>query len=469
MASLQVLVIDDEAAIRQVLAAQIREEGHQVEHVGTGEAALERLAKGDVDVAICDIRLPDVNGIEVVRRTVALGVETVFMVMTAFASVNTAIEAMKAGAHDYLIKPVRPEELSRRLGQVREIQVLRDENRRLRTLLPEPLKTSCVLPSAAARNVARLAQRVARTEGTVLITGESGTGKGVIAHAIHRQSPRAAAPLVSVNCGAIPNDLLESEFFGHLKGAFTGAERAKKGLMLEADGGTLLLDEIAELPLLLQVKLLHAIEDKAIRPVGGERSRQVNVRILAATNQDLAQLVRDGRFREDLYYRLNVLQIHIPPLRERPEDTKALIAHFLAVAPARLGLEGTFTMEPEAEALLLEYGWPGNVREVQNVIDRALILSDDQRISVSDLPDQVTRPDRDDAVMTRGTGTLRDQSRRFENRVIENAIEAAGGDRRMAAQSLGIGLSTLYRKLEEYASLTGDETGPANDQRKAGA
>jgi two-component system response regulator AtoC len=347
--------------------------------------------------------------------------------------------------------------------------VLRDENRRLRTLLPEALKTSCMLPSAAARHVARLAQRVARTEGTVLITGESGTGKGVIAHAIHRQSPRAAAPLVSVNCGAIPNDLLESEFFGHLKGAFTGAERAKKGLMLEADGGTLLLDEIAELPLLLQVKLLHAIEDKAIRPVGGERSRQVNVRILAATNQDLEQLVRDGRFREDLFYRLNVLQIHIPPLRERPEDAKALIAHFLAVAPARLGLEGHFTMEPEAEALLLEYGWPGNVREVQNVIDRALILADDQTISVSDLPDQVTRPDHDDAVMVRGTGTLRDQSRRFENRVIESAIEAAGGDRRMAARTLGIGLSTLYRKLEEYADLTGGENGQANDQGGAGA
>lgn len=460
MTSLQVLVIDDEAAIRQVLAAQIRDEGHQVEHVGTGEAALERLAKGDVDVAICDIRLPDVNGIEVVRRTVESGVDTVFVVMTAFASVNTAIEAMKAGAHDYLIKPVRPEDLSRRLSQVREMQVLRDENRRLRTLLPESFGSSCALPSSASQGVANLAQRVARTEGTVLITGESGTGKGVIAHSIHGQSPRAAAPLVSVNCGAIPNDLLESEFFGHLKGAFTGAERAKKGLMLEADGGTLLLDEIAELPLLLQVKLLHAIEDKAIRPVGGERSRKVNVRILAATNQNIEQLVRDGQFREDLFYRLNVLQIHIPPLRERPEDTRALIAHFLSASPARLGLEGRFTLEPEAEELLLEYRWPGNVREVQNVIDRALILADDQTITVSDLPHQVTRPNHDGVPLVSGAGTLRDQSRQFEIRVIENAIQDAGGDRRVAARKLGIGLSTLYRKLEEFAKLADGESGP---------
>ncbi len=469
MTSLQVLVIDDEAAIRQVLAAQIREEGHQVEHVGTGEAALERLAKGDVDVAICDIRLPDVNGIEVVRRTLESGVDTVFVLMTAFASVNTAIEAMKAGAHDYLIKPVRPEDLSRRLEQVREMQALRDENRRLRTLLPETFKNTCMLPSAAARRVASLAERVARTEGTVLITGESGTGKGVIAHTIHRQSPRAGAPLVSVNCGAIPNDLLESEFFGHLKGAFTGAERAKKGLMLEADGGTLLLDEIAELPLLLQVKLLHAIEDKAIRPVGGERSRKVNVRILAATNQNLDQLVRDGRFREDLFYRLNVLQIHIPPLRERPDDIKALIAHFLAVAPERLGLDGRFSIEPEAEDLLLEYGWPGNVREVQNVIDRALILADDQTITVSDLPHQVTRPDPGGAAMAPGAGSLREQSRQFEVRVIESAIEAAGGDRRQAARKLGIGLSTLYRKLEEYAKLPGGEGEQATSHKGAGA
>ena len=461
MASLQVLVIDDEAALRQVLAAQIEEEGYQVEHVGTGEAALERLAKGDVDVALCDIRLPDINGIEVMRRTVEAGVDTVFVVMTAFASVNTAIEAMKAGAHDYMIKPVRPEDLSHRLSSVSEMMALRDENRRLRTLVPESFKDACLLPSGEAQQGMRLAQRVARTEGTVLITGESGTGKGVVAHSIHAQSLRARAALVNVNCGAIPKDLLESEFFGHLKGSFTGADRAKKGLMLEADGGTLLLDEIADLPLGLQVKLLHAIEDKAIRPVGGERARQVDVRILAATNQDLEQLVREGRFREDLYYRLNVLQIHLPPLRERSEDIEALIHYFLSTGPRRLGLPGRYSIDPEAEELLKEYSWPGNIRELQNVIDRALILADGDTITVADLPHQVTRPAAGPAGQAAGGGggTLREQARQFEVNVIEQAIRDARGDRRAAARSLGIGLSTLYRKLEEYSRVQG-EGGP---------
>jgi two-component system response regulator AtoC len=457
MASLQVLVIDDEAALRQVLAAQIQEEGYQVEHVGTGDAALKRLAKGDVDVALCDIRLPDVNGIEVMRRTVESGVDTVFVVMTAFASVNTAIEAMKAGAHDYMIKPVRPEDLSHRLAQVSEMMALRDENRRLRTLVPESFKDSCVLPSAGAQQVMRLAHRVAKTEGTVLITGESGTGKGVVAHSIHGQSLRAGGPLVSVNCGAIPKDLLESEFFGHLKGAFTGADRAKKGLMLEADGGTLLLDEIADLPLGLQVKLLHAIEEKAIRPVGGERARQVDVRILAATNRDLEEMVRDGAFREDLYYRLNVLQIHLPPLRERPEDIEALIHYFLGSGPRRLGLSGRYAMAPDAEELLREYSWPGNIRELQNVVDRALILADGDMITVGDLPHQVTRPAAGaPSASEPGSGTLRDRTRQFELNVIEQAVREAGGDRRAAARGLGIGLSTLYRKLEENSRL-GDE------------
>jgi len=460
MASLQVLVIDDEAALRQVLAEQIRELGYQVEHVGTGEAALKRLAKGDVDVALCDIRLPDVNGIEVMRRTVDSGVDTVFVVMTAFASVNTAIEAMKAGAHDYLIKPVRPEDLTHRLNSVAEMLALRDENRRLRTLVPETFRDACLLPSGAAQQVMRLAQRVARTEGTVLITGESGTGKGMIAHFIHRHSPRTRAPLVSVNCGAIPKDLLESEFFGHLKGAFTGAERAKKGLMLEADGGTLLLDEIADLPLGLQVKLLHAIEEKAIRPVGGERARQVDVRILAATNQDLEQLVRDGRFREDLYYRLNVLQIHLPPLRERDDDIEALIHYFLGTGPRRLGLDGQFQVDPEAEDLLKEYAWPGNIRELQNVIDRALILCEGDTITVADLPHQVTRPSPGGtADVASESGTLRDRAREFEVNVIKQAIRDAGGDRRAAARALGIGLSTLYRKLEEYGRVSEEERG----------
>ncbi|MCB1739782.1 MAG: sigma-54-dependent Fis family transcriptional regulator [Gammaproteobacteria bacterium] len=453
MTNLQILVIEDETALRQVLCAQLRAQGFSVEQASTGEAALRRLTKGDVDVALCDIRLPDIDGIEVMRRSIEAGVDTAFLVMTAFASVSTAIDAMKNGAYDYLVKPVQEEDLLHRITQMARLRALSEENKRLRTLVPDRFKEACALPSAAARNVTRLATRVARTEGTVLITGESGTGKGIIAQVIHRQSPRAAAQLVNVNCGAIPKDLLESEFFGHLKGAFTGADRAKKGLMLEADGGTLLLDEIAELPLEMQVKLLHAIEDKQVRPVGSERSRQVDVRILAATNRDLQKMVEEGQFREDLYYRLNVLQIELPPLRERPQDVVALVRYFLDSSPPRLGLQGCFSIEPEAEELLLGYHWPGNIRELQNVMDRALILTESNVIGVADLPHQVTRQSQEIDVDPVLSGSLRERTRQFEIRAIEQAIEDAGGDRRTAARRLGIGLSTLYRKLEEPAQF----------------
>jgi two-component system response regulator AtoC len=450
--SLQVLVIDDELAVRQVLASQLGDMGHQVEHVGTGQAALDRLAKGDVDIALCDIRLPDVSGIEVMRRTLANGVETSFLVMTAYASVSTAIDAMRSGAFDYLIKPVRGEDLKHRLAQVGEVMGLREENRRLRRMVPDPLEDVCRLPSQASQNINRMVAKVAGTEGTVLITGESGTGKGVYARQIHRDSLRARYPLVQVNCGAIPENLLETEFFGHLKGAFTGADRAKKGLFREADGGTLLLDEVAELPPALQVKLLNAIEEKQIRPVGGEQSRRVDVRIIAATNQVLQERVTTGAFREDLFYRLNVLHIHLPPLRERREDITPLIDFFLASEPGRLAIDGRYEIEPEAMSAMIEYDWPGNIREIQNVVDRALILADSDRITVADLPPQVAAAP--NSVIAGGEagaldGHLREQTRLFEMATIQRAIEKSGGDRRIAAERLGIGLSTLYRKLGE--------------------
>jgi two-component system response regulator AtoC len=304
------------------------------------------------------------------------------------------------------------------------------------------------------RQVEELAQKVARTESTVLITGESGTGKSFLARAIHRDSPRREQAFIQVNCGAIPEQLLESEFFGHVKGAFTGADRNKKGLFHEADGGTLFLDEIMELPIALQVKLLHAIEEKEIRPVGSQVSRRVDVRILAATNRDVGQMVSQGRFREDLYYRLNVLQIHLPALRERPEDLPDLLSYFVALESSRLGLDREFVVDPTAEEVLLRYRWPGNLRELQNVIARALVLADDGGIQLSDLPDQVSRADAvalGEVDMGRAAkiGNLRRQVREFEQRLIVEAIDQSGGDRQHAARRLGIGLSTLYRKLED--------------------
>jgi len=300
---------------------------------------------------------------------------------------------------------------------------------------------------------------VAPTESTVLITGESGTGKGLLARQIHQQSPRAKAPFVPVNCGALPENLIESELFGHLKGAFTGADRLRKGLFLEADTGTIFLDEIGELPLGLQVKLLHVIEDKTIRAVGSEQARRADVRIVAATNRDLPKMVADGTFREDLYFRLSVFHIHSPPLRERQQDIPGFVRFLLKRAAARMGEVGEVSIDPKAEQLLAAYRWPGNVREMENVLDRALIMADEGLITCEDLPSQITKQlvtesaDAPAVVIEPCGDCLRDQVRQYEHRLICKAIEDANGDRRVAAQKLGVGLSSLYRKLEEFESI----------------
>ena len=464
MTALQVLVVDDETAIRQVLVSQIRRAGHVAEDVGDGAGALGRLAQGDVDVCVCDIRLPDIDGIEVVRKAREQSIETSFVMMTAYASVDTAIEAMKLGAFDYLIKPLRPNDLLHRLQQIADITVLRDENRRLKTLVAEREDGGFAARSPQMRAVEATAAKVAPTNGTVLITGESGTGKSYIARRIHQQSPRQEQPFVTVNCGAIPENLMESEFFGHTKGAFTGADRAKKGLFREADGGTLFLDEVAELPLALQVKLLHVLEDKEIRPVGSEQGRKVDVRIIAATNRDIRGMVRRGEFREDLFYRLNVLNIHMPTLRERTEDLPELIRYFIRREAKRLGLPGQAYLDAAAEELLVHHRWSGNLRELQNVIARALVLAEDGEISVSDLPSQVhgggnhNHANLDMRPAMLRSGSLRQQVRDFEAQLIHEAIEQADGDRMLAARRLGIGLSTLYRKLDEADKMAAGST-----------
>lgn len=449
---MHVLVIDDEPAVRQVLAAIVKRGGYSVDAVAGVKDAAAHLVRGDVDVALCDIHMPDGNGLDLVRSMRESGIETQFIMVTAFASVETAVQALKAGASDYVIKPVNSEELLHRLSLLGAMRGLQDENRALKRIVAGS-DGYFQFSSPAMQSVDRLVSKVAVTDSTVLITGESGTGKGVIARQLHDRSNRSGGIFLPVNCGAIPENLLESEFFGHVKGAFTGADKARKGLFLQADNGTLFLDEIGELPLHMQAKLLHCIEDHAVRPVGSEEARKVDVRFIAATNRDLLAMVAEGRFREDLYFRLSMFQVQLPPLRERRADILDLVGHVLT----RIGKESgrRLTLDSEAEELVLGYPWPGNVRQLENVINRACILADSEKITPADLPAElgVVTGQKGHETVSESEGTLRAQLRRFEAAVINKALADAGGDRRKAAESLGIGLSSLYRKIEEISTL----------------
>ncbi len=450
MTALHILVIDDEPALRQIITAAVKKAGYSVDQAATAREASSRLVRGDVDVALCDIKLPDGNGIDLLRDAKAAGIDTTFVMVTAFGSMETAVEALRAGAFDYVVKPVSNEELLHRLSQIAAMRGLREENNALRKVVGDSLHKLYSFASPVMLEVERLVSKVAPTDSTVLITGESGTGKGVTARRIHELSTRSSSPLVTVNCSAIPENLMESEFFGHTKGAFTSADRARKGLFLEADGGTLFLDEIGELPLPMQTKLLHVIEDKTVRAVGGEQMRHVNVRIIVATNRDLQEMVKQGRFREDLFFRLSMFHIPVPPLREQRADMPGLIRHLLR--ESKYNGAGADEIDPLAVEALISYRWPGNVRELDNVINRAQILAEGPVIRLTDLPQDITH-----AIASRTSGTtiareegcLRDQVRRFEAEIIARAIKVAGGDRRLASQKLGIGLSSLYRKLEE--------------------
>jgi DNA-binding NtrC family response regulator len=450
---MHVLIIDDEAALRQILVSTVARAGYTTDTAECVRDAASKLVRGDVDVALCDIRMPDGDGVDLVRNMRAAGIDTQFIMVTAFASMETAVEALRAGATDYMVKPINNEDLLHRLGNLDAMRGLKAENRALRRLVGGE-KGLFHFDSPKMVATERLVARVAVTDSTVLVTGESGTGKGVIARSIHEQSARSEAPFIPINCGAIPENLLESELFGHTKGAFTGADRARKGLVSQADRGTLFLDEIGEMPMHMQAKLLHVIEDKEVRPVGGELARRIDTRIIAATNRDLQEMVKQGTFREDLYFRLSKFVIEIPPLREREEDIPRLIRYVMqniaGAGKAPLGLD------PMAEEILTEYAWPGNVRELENVINRAYILADGGNITLSDLPPDIARklPSQESSVATRlAGGNLRDQMRRMEADIIFRALAECNGDRRQAAQQLEIGLSSLYRKLDEFGAL----------------
>lgn len=464
---MHVLIIDDEAALRQILASVVGKAGYSVDTASNVAEATAKLVRGDVDVALCDVRMPDGDGIELVRsfKSQSGGIDTQFIMVTAFASMETAVEALRAGATDYIVKPVHNEELLHRLSQIAALSGLRAENKALRNLVSGGNVGLFKFTSPAMQQVERMISKVAGTNSTVLITGESGTGKGVTARSIHEQSQRAEFPFIPVNCSAIPENLIESEFFGHSKGAFTGADKAHKGLFTQADRGTIFLDEIGELPLHLQTKLLHVIEDKQIRPLGSEQTRSVDVRIIAATNRNLEAMCKENKFREDLYFRLSMFQIHMPPLRERKSDICSLARHLIRnAATANAGVnnlsasEKTLEIDAEVAEILQSYNWPGNVRQLENVMTRAYILADGGRITLMDLPPEISRQEgaarqTSTGKFVIGGGDLREQMRRFEASLIAKTLEEAGGDRKIAAQRLGIGLSSLYRKMEELADI----------------
>ncbi|MBX6332305.1 MAG: sigma-54-dependent Fis family transcriptional regulator, partial [Gemmatimonadaceae bacterium] len=388
---MKILIVDDEPGLRQTLSRILGAEGYANVTAADGEEALAILAAEPIDIVLCDLRMPRMSGLEFLDRFHAQGANALVIAMSAYGDADQAIAAMQRGAYDYIQKPFRAEELILCVRKAAEREKLRAKVEQLEDELRTIRGSRIVGHSDAIRTALDLARKVARHPSTVLLTGESGTGKELIARLIHRASPRAAEPFVAVNCGAIPEPLLESELFGHAKGAFTGAITDKAGLFEEANGGTLFLDEIGELPLALQVKLLRALQEGEVRRVGANTARRVDVRVIAATNRDLAADVASGRFRGDLYYRVNVVTIRLPALRERREDIPELALHFLRQTNARLGLSVEL-ISPAAMRLLMEYPWPGNVRELENVIERALVLTAGPTIEPEHLADLVAAP-----------------------------------------------------------------------------
>jgi two-component system response regulator AtoC len=447
----RILVVDDEESIRVALEALLSRHGYRVETAADGARALELLGPGEIDVAFVDVRMPGMDGIDLAREIREREIPTTVIVMSAYGSVDDAIQAMNAGAYDYITKPFKTDEVILTLAKVEEREALRRENARLKAEMVERHEfRGIVARSKAMDAVFRLIAKVAEVRSTVLITGESGTGKELVARAIHRSSPRTKAPFVAINCGAIPENLLESELFGHKRGAYTDAHADKRGLFEEAESGTLLLDEIGELPFQLQVKLLRALQEGVVRRLGDTKDTPVDVRLIAATNRDLAEAVRDGSFREDLFYRLNVLPIHVPPLRERPEDIPLLVEHFIAHVNRRLST-GVSGVTREASKLLLAYPWPGNVRELENVVERAMVLTDGGAITPEDLPDKLREPS-DPVRQALGSGELsiKKTVHAIEQELIRRALARTGGNRTAAAKLLEISHRALLYKIKDY-------------------
>jgi two-component system response regulator PilR (NtrC family) len=445
----RILVVDDERSLREFLEIFFRREGYAVTTAASVEEAQVAVTADDFDVVISDVQLAGASGLELLRSVKEAAPETVVIMITAFATTENAIEAMKHGAYDYITKPFKVDELRLVVEKALEKKLLVDENQRLRTALRSRTR-SLVGSSPAIQRVHDLIAQVASTKTNVLVSGESGTGKELVARGIHDLSERRDKPFIAVNCGAIPENLLESELFGHVRGAFTGAVSNKPGLVETADGGTLFLDEIGELPPNLQVKLLRLIQEKTLRRVGGNHDQRVDVRIVAATNRNLHAEAQAGRFREDLYYRLNVIQIALPPLRERMQDVPLLVQHFLEKFRRELGKAVT-GVSPEAMQRILAHDFPGNVRELENLIERAVALARGPALELDGLPASVLEK----SAAARApappaeSGNLDEMLASYERGLLSDALRRAGGVKKRAARLLGISFRSFRYRLEK--------------------
>ncbi len=457
----RILVVDDEPPQRELVSGYLKKQGYDVFVAADGQQALKQIQQEPVELILTDQRMPVVSGMDLLKAARAINPETNVIIMTAYGNIETAVEAMKEGAADYLTKPLNLDELSQRIQRINERQQLYSENKELREELRERHRIEGIIgESGQMLEVISLVSRVAPSEATVLIRGESGTGKELIAKAIHYASPRAQRPLIRVNCASLPENLLESELFGHERGAFTGAVAARKGRFESADGGTLFLDEIGDLAPHLQAKLLRVLQEKEFERVGSSKPQSVDVRVLSATHQDLEALMKTGQFREDLYYRLNVVTIILPPLRARRQDIPALMEHFLR-SLARKNGKAIRGFTREARDALLRYDFPGNVRELENLIERAVVLSRDEVIGRGDLPLSLEAFEGKNDQDTHLTAAVEG----IERRMIKEALARARGVQTRAAEALGITERALRYKLKKYG-FQGEEPDTSNPQER---
>ena len=458
-----VLVVDDEQSILEALSKVLQKEGLQVRTAPSGQAALEILRHHPVHVMITDLRMPGMTGEDLLKAAKTITPEVEVIVMTAYGTVENAVAAMKLGAYDFIAKPLKRAAIVSTVRKSLDRHALVAENRELRAQLAAATNRSIIGTSQVMRATLEIAEQAASSSATVLLLGESGTGKELLARFIHQQSPRSARTFVATNCAALPESILESELFGHEKGAFTGATRQRDGRFVEAHTGTLFLDEIGEIPLHVQVKLLRALQEGEVEPVGG-RVKKVDFRLVCATNRDLAEEVKAGRFREDLFYRINVIPIRVPPLRDRIEDVPLLADHFRRMYAHKHGKSVQGVTEAALE-VMSRYGWPGNVRELENAVERAVVLSRAEQVDVDDLPAELRDPSASHGrQVTFSIGTPLEE---IERRMIMETLKFTRGDKRLAADLLGIATRTIYRKLE--AGLVREEPAaprvtPAKDE-----